>query len=82
MTRPLLMALALLMSAGAALATPPSVPAIDAPALAALGPFAVGFESLTLTQPGQADVLNPDRARHLPTAWLWSPRQWARFRHC
>ena len=82
MTRPLLMALALLMSAGAALATPPSVPAIDAPALAALGPFAVGFESLTLTQPGQADVLNPDRAtgalplkdRVLPTD-VWYPAE-------
>lgn len=41
---------------------PPSVPGVDAPQLAALGPYGVGVESLTLTQPGQPDVLAHDPA--------------------
>jgi predicted dienelactone hydrolase len=45
-----------------ALAVPPSVPAVDAPQLAALGPFGVGVERLTLTQSRQADVLAYDPA--------------------
>jgi predicted dienelactone hydrolase len=40
----------------------PSVPAVDAPRLAALGPFAVGVQSLTMVQPDQADVLGYDAA--------------------
>ena len=43
-------------------AAPSSVPGVDAPQLAALGSFAVGVESLTLTQPGQPDVLAYDSA--------------------
>ena len=50
-----------------AVGAPASVPGADAPQLAALGPFAVGVESLTLTQPGQPDVLAYDpAARALP----------------
>ena len=48
--------------AAPALAVPPSVPGVDAPQLAALGPFAVGVESLSLTQPRQPDVLAYDPA--------------------
>lgn len=44
-------------AAGAGAGAPPSVPAVDAPALAALGPWAIGVESLTLTQSGQPNVL-------------------------
>jgi predicted dienelactone hydrolase len=51
------LALALGAAVPASAATPPSVPAIDAPELAALGPHAVGVESLTLVQPAQPDVL-------------------------
>jgi predicted dienelactone hydrolase len=48
-------------------ATPPSVPAVDAPELAALGALPVGVTSLTLTQPGQADVLAYDaKTKTLP----------------
>jgi predicted dienelactone hydrolase len=59
MVRLLAVALALLVS-GAAMATPPSVPAVDAPQLAALGPYPVGIESLTLVQADQPDVLAYD----------------------
>jgi predicted dienelactone hydrolase len=53
---------------GAEAAAPPSVPAVDAPALAALGPWAVGVESLTLTQGGQPNVLAYDAvAKIMPT---------------
>jgi predicted dienelactone hydrolase len=66
--------------AAPALAAPDSVPGVDAPQLAALGPFAVGVESLTLTQPGQPDVLAyspggkalPLRDRVLPID-VWYP---------
>jgi hypothetical protein len=46
--------------AAPARADPPNVPAVDAPQLAALGPFGVGVESLTLVQPRQPDVLAYD----------------------
>ncbi len=53
--------------AAPARAEPPNVPAVDAPQLAALGPFGVGVESLTLVQPRQPDVLAYDAAtRTLP----------------
>jgi predicted dienelactone hydrolase len=55
-----LMAVAAMVAAAfaaPALAVPPSVPALDAPQLAALGSFGVGVESLTLTQSRQPDVL-------------------------
>ncbi|HTV50015.1 MAG TPA: hypothetical protein VME21_02440 [Steroidobacteraceae bacterium] len=38
----------------------PSVPEIDAPELARLGPYGVGYRTLTLEQPGQVDVLATD----------------------
>jgi predicted dienelactone hydrolase len=61
-------------------AQPPSVPTVDAPELAALGPHAVGVESLTLFQPAQPDVLArvpagaalPLRDRELPVN-VWYP---------
>jgi predicted dienelactone hydrolase len=76
----LTLALLALQGAPAAGASAPSVPAVDAPALAALGPHAVGFESLTLTQPAQPDPLAydpatrtlPSRDRTLPTD-VWYP---------
>ncbi len=50
-------------------AAPPSMPAVDAPQLAALGPWAVGVESLTLVQPAQPEVLKFDpAAKALPLA--------------
>lgn len=61
-----LMAVATLAAAvftAPALAAPPSVPGVDAPQLAALGPFEVGVESLTLTQVGQPDVPAYDPAK-------------------
>src|SRR5579859_2126171 len=73
-------ALAAAVSAVCALAAPPSISSVDAPQLAALGAFAVGVESLTLTQPGQPDVLAydpetkilPRRDRILPVD-VWYP---------
>ncbi|HVC02187.1 MAG TPA: hypothetical protein VND80_08290 [Steroidobacteraceae bacterium] len=41
---------------------PPSVFGVDAPQLAHLGPHAVGFETITLVQHGQVDVLAYDPA--------------------
>jgi predicted dienelactone hydrolase len=38
----------------------PSVPGVDAPELAALGKYAVGFRSVTFTHPNQPDVENAD----------------------
>jgi predicted dienelactone hydrolase len=55
--------------AGGAIAAPPSVPGVDAPQLAALGPELVGLESMTLTQPDQPDVLSYDpKTKTLPKA--------------
>ena len=39
-------------------ASPPSVPGADAPELAALGAYGVGFRSITFTHRGQPDVEN------------------------
>ena len=43
--------------------TPPSRPGIDAPELAWLGAHGVGVRSITLVQPGQADILAYDAAK-------------------
>jgi predicted dienelactone hydrolase len=60
--------LALVLS-GSALAEPPSIPGVDAPQLAALGPDPVGIESLTLVQANQNDVLAYDaKTKILPKA--------------
>ena len=55
----------------------PARPTVDAPELAALGPYAVGVATLTLVQPGQLDPLRgdtaPERAdRHLALR-VWYP---------
>ncbi|MDQ6707204.1 MAG: dienelactone hydrolase, partial [Acidobacteriota bacterium] len=39
-------------------ATPFSIPAVDAPELAAIGPYRVGVRTLDLIHPGQIDILN------------------------
>ena len=52
--------LALLLVAVPIHAMPPSVPGVDAPELAALGPHGVGFRSVTYTLLNQPDVENPD----------------------
>ena len=80
--RPALFAfLAVLYAAGSPVAaSPPSVAAVDAPELAALGPLPVGVERLTLTQADQPDVLAwrpgggaaPRRDRVLPVD-VWYP---------
>ena len=58
-----LMALSgLLTAAGPSTPLPPSVPGIDAPQLALLGPHAVGFRSVTLVHKAQPDLLNVDPA--------------------
>ena len=51
---------ALLMSAPLPATTPPSIPGADAPALAAPGPFGVGFRTVTVTNPAQPDLLRAD----------------------
>jgi predicted dienelactone hydrolase len=62
--------------AAAAAAAAPARPGIDAPALAALGPYAAGVATLELVQPGQLDIgkgSKPERAdRHLPLR-VWYP---------
>jgi len=64
--RHLAAALVLVLAVGAR-AGPPSVPGVDAPQLAALGPDPVGIESLTLVQPDQSDVLAYDaKTKTLP----------------
>lgn len=50
----------LLVAASPGAALPPSVPGIDAPQLAPLGPRRVGFRSVTLTHKAQPDLLNID----------------------
>lgn len=76
-----LMALAgLLVAASPVTAHPPSLPGIDAPQLAPLGPHRVGFRSVILTHKAQPDLLNIDpktgrvelRDRTL-TVDLWYP---------
>jgi len=74
------LALAAWFICGAALAqAPPSIPSIDAPELAALGPYAVGLKRETLTQPAQADLASldakgvaPIKDRVLPLS-IWYP---------
>ena len=81
--RPLRLCVCMLLAAigGAALgADPPSKTGIDAPELARLGAFAVGFRTLELVHAGQPDVLDRDpktgvaplRDRRL-TVDLWYP---------
>ncbi len=51
-----LIALALCVAVRPAIAQPPSVPGVDAPALAALGADAVGFRTITLIHPNQPQL--------------------------
>lgn len=53
----------LALAAPARAEPPPSVPGVDAPELAALGPNAVGVRTLTWVQPAQPDVLAYDKAK-------------------
>ena len=70
----------LLTAASPSTPHPPSVPGIDAPQLAPLGPHAVGFRSVTLIHKAQPDLLHVDpatgrvqlHARAL-TVGLWYP---------
>ena len=60
-----LASLALALSAVAAATVPPtgmlpSVPGVDSPELAALGPDKVGFRSLIIVNPAQPDLLASD----------------------
>lgn len=52
----------LLVAAGPGATPPPSVPGIDAPQLAPLGPHRVGFRSFTLVHGAQPDLQNVDAA--------------------
>ncbi len=52
----------LLVAASPGAPLPPSVPGIDAPQLALLGPHAVGFRSVTLVHKAQPDLLHVDPA--------------------
>ncbi len=62
--RPGLLFAAFLFLATPALAEPPpSVPGVDAPELARLGPHAVGVRTVTWTQAAQPDVLAYDKAK-------------------
>ena len=70
----------LLAAAGPGAPLPPSVPGIDAPQLAHLGPHAVGFRSVTLINKAQPDLLHVDPAtRRVPlydralTVDIWYP---------
>jgi predicted dienelactone hydrolase len=56
----LLLLLASATAAGAFATTPPSVPAVDAPELARLGPYAVGVRTVTLIERDQPDLLALD----------------------
>ncbi len=75
-----LMALAASLAAPALAERPPSVFGVDAPQLAPPGPHAVGFETITLVQHAQVDVLAydprtktaPKRDRSL-TVDIWYP---------
>jgi hypothetical protein len=66
----------------AAAGEPPSRYGVDAPELAHLGPFEVGFRTLHLVQRGQSDVLAFDAAKgegprvdRTLTVDLWYPAQ-------
>lgn len=52
-----MLAAALCLAGGTALAAPPSIPGVDAPELAALGPDAVGVRTLTFVHRAQPDLL-------------------------
>ena len=65
---------------GALPAVPPSHPAVDAPELAHLGPYAVGIRTVTLVQRDQPDLLAPDaqqgeaaRRDRLLSVDIWYP---------
>ncbi|QUD87885.1 alpha/beta hydrolase family protein [Phenylobacterium montanum] len=81
MLRALLALILALAAVGApARAAAPSVPGVDAPELAKLGPYGVGLKRIELVQPGQADLTRLDAKtgaaplvdRHLPVS-LWYP---------
>lgn len=57
MRKILMISAAALLPAAVLAATPPSIPGVDAPALAAPGPFGVGFRTVTFTNPAQPDLL-------------------------
>jgi len=64
-----------LLSCFLAAAAAPARPGIDAPTLAATGPFAVGVATFELVQPNQIDITSgkPERSdRHLPLR-VWYP---------
>lgn len=84
-------AMAVMISAGLLAAAspgeplPPSVPGIDAPQLAPLGPHKVGFRSVTLLHKDQPDLLHADPATgrvqlhtRTLTVDLWYPAKAAR----
>ena len=76
MFRLVLAALLVFAAASAwAVEAPPSQPEADAPELAALGPYAVGVRTLTLTQPDQIDPLQPAGARkdRVLKVEIWHP---------
>ena len=68
-------------SALLAVETPPSVPGIDAPELARLGPFSVGYRIAHLVQPAQVDLQSPDssggfaRKDRVLDVDIWYPAQ-------
>ena len=72
--RTALAALAAIVASGAA---PPSIPGIDAPELAALGPDRVGFRTFVLVHPSQPDFSRADpenaKADRALTIDLWYP---------
>ena len=72
----------LLVAASPGAPLPPSVPGIDAPQLAPLGPHAVGFRSMTLVHKAQPDLLHVDPAtgrvqlhERALTVDIWYPAQ-------
>ena len=77
MARVILAALAGLASLVVAGAAPPSIPGIDAPELAALGPDKVGFRTLRLVHKAQPDFTSTEpataKADRALTVDLWYP---------
>ncbi len=85
MARVIRSVLAVLVAAVACGAVPPSIPGVDAPELAAIGPDKVGFRTMRLVHRNQPDFskAGPDRAKadRALTVDLWypaSPRRGAR----
>jgi dienelactone hydrolase len=68
---------ALLGAASAVAQAPPARPGVDAPELAALGPYGAGVATLDLVQPDQLDPLRgttaPERADRRLTIRIWYP---------